>query len=150
MRIRLLFGRSSSCGSGCRRPFRMARISRRERASTTGRFGAKTSGEIDLYEADKRSRLIKYPEIEEARLEEVEKAKFKIDELHKNYYALQSSQKAAEAARFRSDTKRRISVLGLERAWRAPDRLPRPARMAEWGRRRQQLATKCSKRTRPP
>ena len=32
-----------------------------------------------------------------ARLEEVEKAKFKIDELHKNYYALQSSQKAAEA-----------------------------------------------------
>ena len=34
---------------------------------------------------------------EEARLEEVEKAKFKIDELHKNYYALQSSQKAAEA-----------------------------------------------------
>ena len=70
---------------------------RKERASTTGRFGAKTSGEIDLYEADKRSRLIKYPEIEEARLEEVEKAKFKIDELHKNYYALQSSQKAAEA-----------------------------------------------------
>ena len=70
---------------------------RKERASTTGRFGAKTSGEIDLYEADKRSRLIKYPEIEEARLEEVEKAKVKIDELHKNYYALQSSQKAAEA-----------------------------------------------------
>ena len=68
---------------------------RKERASTTGRFGAKTSGEIDLYEADKRSRLIKYPEIEDARLEEVEKAKFKIDELHKNYYALQSSQKAA-------------------------------------------------------
>ena len=33
--------------------------------------------------------------VEEARLEEVEKAKFKIDELHKNYYALQSSQKAA-------------------------------------------------------
>ena len=57
---------------------------RKERASTTGRFGAKTSGEIDLSAADKRSRLIKYPEIEEARLEEVEKAKFKIDELHKN------------------------------------------------------------------
>ena len=31
-------------------------------------------------------------------LEEVEKAKFKIDELHKNYYALQSSQKAAAEA----------------------------------------------------
>ena len=63
----------------------------RERVSTTNRFGGSSAGEIDLYLREKQRLLLQFPEREEARAEEEAKARHKVEELHKNYYALMAS-----------------------------------------------------------
>ena len=70
---------------------------RAERVSTTGRFGRNTPSEAAIFLKAQRRLREDYPEIEEARLEEEAKARFKIDELHKNFYALQASTQAGGA-----------------------------------------------------
>ena len=67
---------------------------KRERVSTTNRFGGKISSEIDLYLREKQRQHAQFPEREEARAEEEAKARHKIEELHKNYYALMASSDA--------------------------------------------------------
>lgn len=62
-----------------------------ERITTTGRFCAKVPCESELFLQQQLRARRDYPEIENARREEEAKARFKIDELHKNFYALQAS-----------------------------------------------------------
>lgn len=65
-----------------------------DRVETKGRFRSKLLPEAELFlrqQADLRQR---YPSIVAAAAEEEAKAKHKIEELHKNYYALQASNDA--------------------------------------------------------
>ena len=62
-----------------------------ERVSTTGRFGGKTTSEVDMYNKEKRRQLLQFPEREAVRVEEDARARHKIEEMHKNYYALLAS-----------------------------------------------------------
>jgi hypothetical protein len=62
-----------------------------ERAETKGRFGGKITSEIDLYLKEKQRQHLQFPEREVARAKEEAAARHKIEELHKNYYALMAS-----------------------------------------------------------
>ena len=65
-----------------------------ERVETKGRFYTKLSSEAGLFLKHTLQSRIDHPELEAERLEEEAKARHKIDELHKNYEALQASASA--------------------------------------------------------
>lgn len=67
----------------------------RDRVATTGRFATKLPSEAALFVKQQRQRFADYPHILESMQEEEAKAKHKIDELHKNFYALQASNEVA-------------------------------------------------------
>ena len=52
--------------------------------------------QVELFTAQQRAERARFPEREEARREEEAKARHKIEELHKNYYALQASTEAGK------------------------------------------------------
>lgn len=53
--------------------------------------------QVELFTQQQRQERARFPEREEARREEEAKARHKIEELHKNYYALQASTEAGKA-----------------------------------------------------
>ena len=61
-----------------------------ERVETKGRFRSKLPSEAALFVRQQKELREAYPELERERLEEEAKARHKIDELHKNYEALQA------------------------------------------------------------
>ena len=65
-----------------------------ERTETKNRFYTKLPSEAGLFLKHTLQMRIQHPEIEAERLEEEAKARHKIDELHKNYEALQASASA--------------------------------------------------------
>ena len=69
---------------------------REERVETVGRFGSKTPVEAELFLRQQVTMKQLYPELEAQRQEEEAKARYKIEELHKNYYALQASNEAGK------------------------------------------------------
>ena len=66
-----------------------------DRVETKGRFRSKLTTEAGLFVKQQKETREAYPELERERLEEEAKAKHKIDELHKNFYALQASNEVA-------------------------------------------------------
>ena len=76
------------------RPPPLDAAAREERAATAGRFGAKVPSEAALFLQQQLRDREDYPELEGERQEEEAKARFKIEELHKNFYALQASTQA--------------------------------------------------------
>lgn len=75
------------------------------RAETKGRFRSKLLPEAQLFLTQQRDLRLRYPEQEALRLEEEAKARHKIEELHKNYYALQASNVAGTTAQQTTGTK---------------------------------------------
>merc|ERR1711871_1040511 len=65
-----------------------------DRVETKGRFYTKLPSEAGLFLKATLQSRIDHPELEAERLEEEAKARHKIDELHKNYEALQASASA--------------------------------------------------------
>jgi hypothetical protein len=65
-----------------------------ERAETKNRFYTKLPSEAGLFLRHTLAMRVAHPELEAERLEEEAKARHKIDELHKNYEALQASASA--------------------------------------------------------
>ena len=65
-----------------------------ERVGTKGRFYTKLPSEAKIFLKQQLEMRERYPELEAERLEEEAKARHKIDELHKNYAALQQSASA--------------------------------------------------------
>ena len=65
-----------------------------DRVETKGRFYSKLPSESKLFLTQQLQMRITHPELEAERLEEEAKARHKIDELHKNYEALQASASA--------------------------------------------------------
>lgn len=70
-----------------------------ERVGTKGRFGTKLPSEAGLFTRQQQEMRVRYPEIERERMEEEAKARHKIEELHKNYAALQASAVANTGAK---------------------------------------------------
>lgn len=68
-----------------------------ERVVTKGRFGTGAPREVALFTSQQRELKLRYPEREAAVRAEEAKARHKIEELHKNYYALQASTEAGKA-----------------------------------------------------
>jgi len=93
----------SLCGPEPKRPAALKdaalfRGLREERVETRGRFRTKLAPEAALFLKSQQYMNETYPElVEEAKAEE-EKARGKIEELHKNYYALQASTAAGVVA----------------------------------------------------
>ena len=76
---------------------------RADRVGTKGRFGTKIPSEIDLFLASQRRQRRMFPErVEAARLEE-ERARQKIDEMHKNFAALAASCDVNAPARVKEE-----------------------------------------------
>lgn len=71
---------------------------REERVETKGRIGIKLPSEAALFVTQQQQMRVTHPEIEAERREEEAKARHKIEELHKNYAALQASSEAGAAA----------------------------------------------------
>ena len=65
-----------------------------ERVGTKGRFYTKLPSEAKIFLKQQLEMRERYPELEAERLEEEAKARHKIEELHKNYEALQASASA--------------------------------------------------------
>ena len=65
-----------------------------DRVETKGRFRTKLPNEAGLFVTQQRRMREAYPELERERLEEEARARHKIEELHKNYEALQASASA--------------------------------------------------------
>lgn len=65
-----------------------------ERVETKGRFYTKLPSEAKIFLKQQLEMRVLYPELEAERLEEEAKARHKIEELHKNYEALQASASA--------------------------------------------------------
>lgn len=61
--------------------------------------------EAQLFLTQQKDLRLRYPEQEALRLEEEAKARHKIEELHKNYYALQASNVAGTTAQQTTGTK---------------------------------------------
>ena len=76
-----------------------------DRVETKGRFRSKLPNEAGLFVKQQKELRIMYPEIERERLEEEAKARHKIDELHKNYEALQASASANKVTSVEKETK---------------------------------------------
>lgn len=65
-----------------------------ERLSTKGHFNTKPPAEVEQFLHQSAQLREQFPERELAKLEEEAKFRYKVDELHKNYYALQASERA--------------------------------------------------------
>jgi hypothetical protein len=78
-----------------------------ERVETRGRFRSKLPPEAGLFVKQQLERRVAYPEEEAERLEEEARARHKIEELHKNYAALQASASAG-VVNTKAETKREI------------------------------------------
>ena len=68
-----------------------------DRVSSKNRFGVKASLEVEHFLKQQKELRLQYPERVERAREEEAKARFKIEELHKNYFALQASNEAGKA-----------------------------------------------------
>lgn len=76
-----------------------------DRVETKGRFRSKLPTEAALFVKQQLQLREAYPELERERLEEEAKAQHKIDELHKNYEALQASASANKVTNVEQQTK---------------------------------------------
>ena len=76
-----------------------------ERVETKGRFRSKLPAEAALFVKQQLQMREAYPELERERLEEEAKARHKIDELHKNYEALQASASANKVQSVEAEVK---------------------------------------------
>lgn len=76
-----------------------------DRVGTKGRFYSKLPSEAALFLKQQLDLRAQYPELEAERLEEEAKARHKIEELHKNYEALQASASANKTAAVETKTK---------------------------------------------
>ena len=65
-----------------------------ERVGTKGRFYTQQPSDAKIFLKQQLEMRERYPELEAERLEEEAKARHKIEELHKNYEALQASASA--------------------------------------------------------
>ena len=80
---------------------------REDRVETRGRFRSKLSPEAGLFLTSQRRMNETFPEMVEAAQAEEAKARRKIEELHKNYYALQASNDAGGKASTQQQTSQR-------------------------------------------
>ena len=69
-----------------------------DRVRTSDRFSGKLPTELSLFIDEQQRRRQQNPELEESMREEEARAKHKIDELHKNYYALLASSELGSGA----------------------------------------------------
>ena len=83
-------------GAPPKRPEALDELLLQERVATTGRFATRAPSEAALFVQQQRQRFADYPYILDSMREDEARAKHKIDELHKNYYALQASNEVGK------------------------------------------------------